>query len=199
MLCEDVEKAKEFGLPASYRDRYAIEGWDGKRDQRDSAVFEEQATFHPTQYLTGVLKWLTEQQSFDCYTNTRITSFKEKGLLSKAVHVGTLDGHTITCKNAVEATCVPLQKVSIIAHMGYTRPYCIAIRVPKGSIEDCSINDQAEPYKYVRFTSCDAKDDYLIIGGNDHKVGQEHENGRFAELESWVRDRFTQAGAVDYR
>ena len=80
--------------------------------------------------------------------------------------------------------------------MEYYRTYCISIRVPKGYIDDCLIYDEADPYHYVRFTACDEKDDYLVIGGADHKVGQEHEEARFAELEQWTRDRFTRAGSV---
>ena len=199
MLQEDVNKAKELGVSAYYKAGYAIKGWDGKPDQRDAAIFQEQATFHPTMYMVGVLKWLAKQPTFECYTQTRMVSVEEKGILSKEVHVSTLDGQTITCKDAVEATCIPLQKLSIVAQVEYHRTYCIAIRVPKGSIEDCLINDQGDPYKYIRFTACDAENDYLVIGGCDHKVGQEHEDGRYGELESWVRERFTKAGSVDYR
>lgn len=199
MLQEDVKKASELGIPAHYKEGYAIKGWDGKPDQRDAAVFEEQATFHPTQYMIGVLKWLAKQPNFTCYAHTRMMSIEEKGLISKEVHISTLDGHTITCNNAVEATCIPLQKLSIVAQLEYFRTYCIAIRVPKNSIEDCLINDQADPYMYIRFTECDAENDYLVIGGCDHKVGQDEENGRYRELEAWVRERFTRAGSVDYR
>ena len=199
MLQEDVSMAKKLGIPAYYEEGYAIKGWDGIPDQRDAAIFEEQATFHPTKYMIGVLKWLAEQPNFACYTHTRMVSIEEKGLLSKEVHISTLDGQTITCKDAVEATCIPLQKLSIVAQLEYHRTYCIAIRVPKNSIEDCLINDQADPYKYIRFTACDDDNDYLVIGGCDHKVGQEQENGRFAELETWVRERFTKAGSVDYK
>ncbi|KAK3178841.1 hypothetical protein OEA41_000978 [Lepraria neglecta] len=199
VLQEDVKKAKELGVPASYEEGYAIKGWDGLPDQRDVAIFKEQATFHPTMYITGVLRWLAKQPNFACYTRTRMVSIEEKGFLSTAVKITTLDGHTITCKDAVEATCIPLQKLSVVAQLEYLRTYCIAVRVPKNSIEDCLINDQAVPYKYVRFTACDDENDYLVIGGCDHKVGQEQETGRFAELESWVRARFTKAGSVDYR
>jgi glycine/D-amino acid oxidase-like deaminating enzyme/nitrite reductase/ring-hydroxylating ferredoxin subunit len=198
-LKEDLEKASKLGLRTSYREGYAIKGWDGKVDQRDVAVWEEQATFHPTKYLVGLLKWLAKQPNFECYTRTRMMSIQEEGLLHKKVTIGTLDGQTITCKDAVEATCIPLQKLSIVAQLEYHRTYCIAIRVPKGSIEDCLINDQADPYHYIRFTACDDKDDYLVIGGYDHKVGQEDETGRFEKLEKWVRDRFTRAGSVDYK
>ncbi|KAK3063055.1 hypothetical protein LTS18_002837, partial [Coniosporium uncinatum] len=40
--------------------------------------------------------------------------------------------------------------------------------------------------------------DYMIVGGCDHKVGQEEPTGRFEELEQWTRERFTSAGSVDY-
>ena len=201
ILQDDMKAAEEAGLAVSYKPGYTIKGWDGKVDQRDVAVWEEQATFHPTLYLVGLLKWLNKQTNFEGYTHTRMMSIEEKGglLSSKEVKISTLDGQTIICKDAVEATAIPLQKLSIVAQVEFYRTYCIAIRVPKGKIEDCLINDQADPYHYIRFTACDEKDDYLVIGGGDHKVGQEEENGRFAELEKWVRDRFTFAGSVDYK
>ena len=40
----------------------------------------------------------------------------------------------------------------------------------------------------------------MVVRGSDHKVGQEDEwDGGYKELESWVREQFTQAGIVDYR
>lgn len=49
-------------------------------------------------------------------------------------------------------------------------------------------------------TECDDKDDYMVVGGCDHAVGQEDEqDARYAELEKWTRERFTQAGTVDYK
>lgn len=191
----EAEKAQALGLDVSFRDGLAIRGWHGKPDQRDAAIFANQATFHPTKYLLGVLNWLKQQLNFQCFARTKLMSIEE----TDVVKVHTVDKHTITSKAAVEATCAPLQKLSINAEMKYNRTYCIAIRVPKGTIEDCLIYDTEEPYKYVRFTSCDDRDDYLVIGGCDHKVGQDDEDGRFQELEAWVRERFTQAGSVDYR
>ena len=198
-LKEEAEAATKAGLIAHYEEGLAIKGWNGKIDQRDATVFDNQATFHPTKYCLGVLKWLSSQPNFKVFTHTRMMSISEKGLLNKDVKIQTMDGQTITCQNAVEATCVPLQKLSVVAQLEYYRTYCIAIRVPKGSIEDCLIYDLQDPYHYVRFTACDQKDDYLVIGGGDHKVGQDTSDGRYEELESWVRDRFPQAGSVDYK
>lgn len=167
-------------------------------------VAENQATFHPTKYLAGVLEWLKQQPNFQCYTRTRVMSIQEKGIEllgmgHKSVSIETEDGHTIHAENAVEATCIPLQKLSVVAQLEYYRTYCIAVRVPKGSVEDCLLYDNAEEYKYVRLTACDDKDDYLVVGGCDHAVGQEETTGRFDELETWTRERFTQAGKTDYR
>lgn len=203
-LKEEVRMAKELGLNAEFKENFAIKGWDGKIDQRDAAIFYDQATFHPTKYLVGVLEWLKTQPNFSCYTQTRMMSCEEKGieilgLGSKSVQVKTLDGNTISCKDAVQATCVPLQKLSIVAQEEYYRTYCIAIRVPKGYIEDCLLYDETDPYHYVRLTACDENDDYLVVGGEDHKVGQDTTEGRYEALEQWVRERFTKAGSVDYK
>jgi glycine/D-amino acid oxidase-like deaminating enzyme len=181
-----------------------VRGWTGKPDQRGGMVVENQATFHPTRYLAGVLAWLKKQPNFQCYTRTRVMGIHEKGveLLGmghKSVTIDTEAGHTVKAERAVEATCIPLQKLSVVAELEYFRSYCIAVRVPKGSVEDCLLYDNADAYKYVRLTECDEKDDYLVVGGCDHKVGQEETVPRFGELEKWTRERFTQAGAVDYR
>lgn len=202
-LKEEVEMAKKLGLNVRFEEGFAVKGWTGSIDQRGAAIFEEQATFHPTKYLNGLMKHLQSQSNFSCYTRTSMTEIKEKGIEvlgigRSTVKVHTDIGHTVSCKHAVEATVVPIQKLSIIAEMEYERTYCIAIRVPKGSVEDCLLYDEAEQYKYIRFTECDEKDDYLVIGGCDHAVGQEGPEGRFEELETWARERFT-AGNVDYK
>lgn len=193
-LRQEVAKTKELGMSTSLEEDLAIKGWDGKVDQRDAAVFHQQATFHPTKYMVGVLNWLSKQSNFSCFTHTRVMSIEEKGIEvlgigSKEVRVSTIDGHTITCQNALEATCVPLQKLSVVAQMEFMRTYCVAIRVPKNYVEDCLIYDQVDPYHYARLTTCDEQHDYLIVGGCDHKVGQEEEHGRYQELENWVRER----------
>ena len=200
----EAATARDCGLSSIYEEGYVIKGWDGKHDQRGVTIFSDQATFHPTLYFNGVLRWLKQQENFSCVTHTKITQIEEEGMgvLSmghRQVKVQSEDGHTIKCNHAVEATCVPLQKSNVIAEMEYFRTYCIAIRVPKGKVEDCLLYDSADKYKYLRITDCDAKDDYLIVGGCDHKVGQDEPTGRFGELERWARERFTKTGTVDYR
>ncbi|KAI1348380.1 FAD dependent oxidoreductase [Xylaria sp. FL0043] len=201
---EMVNASNEAGLKAQFDAELTVKGWDGKPDQRGGAIFQGQATFHPTKYCKGVLAWLKKQPNFQCYTRTRVMSVEEKGvkvlsLGHKYCQVQTEAGNTIQCEHAVETTNVPLQKLSVIVQEAWYRTYAIAMRVPKGAVEDCLLYDNADPYKYVRITRCDDQHDYLVIGGSDHKVGQEEARGRFEELEQWTRERFTQAKAVDYR
>lgn len=203
-VIEDGQKAKELGIATEYKEGFKLKGWEGTPDQSDAVIFAGQATFHPTKYVIGVLEFLKQQPSFSCYTNTRCMDVQEKGVEilgmgHKEVTVSTIDGHTIKCADAVEATCVPLQKLSVIAEEEYYRTYCIAIRIPKGSVEDCLFYDSAEIYKYVRLTECDGKDDYMVVGGGDHKVGQGDTIAPFKELEEWTRSRFPQTTTVDYK
>lgn len=121
------------------------------------------------------------------------------GMGHKDVYVKTTEGHTIKCADAVEATMIPLQKLSVIAQEEYFRTYCIAARVPKCSIEDCLFYDSAEIYKYVRLTECDENSDYLAVGEGDHKVGQEDTLAPFRELEEWTLARFPQVESIDYK
>ncbi|MBE3041081.1 FAD-dependent oxidoreductase, partial [Candidatus Bathyarchaeota archaeon] len=203
-LKEEAETAKKLGLDAQFNPELTVRGWDGKVNQRGGAVFANQATFHPTRYLVGILNWLREHHNFRCFARTRVMAVDERSWVSMkgnttSVTVETEDGRTIGCNNAVEATNIPLQKLSVVAELDYNRTYAIAIRVPKGSVEDCLFYDTAEAYKYARLTPCDEKDDYLVVGGCDHEVGRATSEGRFEELEGWVRERFTKAGAVDYK
>jgi len=203
-VIEEGRKAKELGIATEYREGFKLKGWDGGIDQSDAVIFSGQATFHPTKYLVGLLDFLKQQNNFSCYTYTRCMDVIEKGveimgLGHKDVYVKTLEGHTIKCADAVEATCIPLQKLSVIAQEEYYRTYCIAVRVPKGSIEDALFYDSAEIYKYVRLTECDDKEDYLVVGGGDHKVGQSDTLAPFKELEEWTRARFPQATSIDYK
>lgn len=203
-LREEAQVQKKCGIETRFDENLKVRGWTGAPDQHGGMIVENQAAFHPTKYLAGVLAWLKKQPNFQCYTHTRVMSVSEKGvemlgLGHKSVEIQTESGHTVKAEHAVEATCVPLQKLSVIVELEFHRSYCIAARVPRGSVEDCLLYDNAEAYKYVRLTACDDKDDYLIVGGCDHKVGQEDTTHRFGELEKWTRERFPQAGSVDYK
>jgi glycine/D-amino acid oxidase-like deaminating enzyme len=62
--------------------------------------------------------------------------------------------------------------------------------------------DTGDPYYYLRLETAGAPagHEVLVVGGADHKVGQDtHPEHRYAEIERWVRERYPMAGAVLYR
>ncbi|MCJ1479187.1 hypothetical protein MMC13_007871 [Lambiella insularis] len=131
---EEAQLANELGLESKYDDYLTIKGWTGSQTTE------------------------VEQPNFQCYTPTRVSDISESGihvpivrvhLGPKSVTVSTLIGHSVKCNHAVQSTCVPLQTLSVIAQMEYHRTYCIAIRIPKGTVEDFLIYDSADSYKYV--------------------------------------------------
>ncbi|KAL8405191.1 hypothetical protein RB594_009916 [Gaeumannomyces avenae] len=202
-LRREADLAKELGIDAKYNDDLAVKGWNGSVDQRGGIIFGGQGAFHPTIYVGGLLRWLKEQPNFRCFTDTRVMSITEGSSqcatgTDEVVKVETASGHVVQCAHAVQATCIPLHKLGLVVENTFYRTYAIAIRVPRGSVEDCFIYDTAEAYKYIRLTACDDADDYMIVGGCDHEVGQEDPGGRFDELETWTRERFLCVGAVDY-
>ena len=89
--------------------------------------------------------------------------------------------------------------------------YVIGARVPRGSITKALYWDTLDPYHYIRLQSAasvvtgtatgeNAADDIVIIGGEDHKTGQEDDGtDRFSRLEAWARERFPAMQEVQFR
>jgi Rieske Fe-S protein len=63
--------------------------------------------------------------------------------------------------------------------------------VPAGSVPRLLLWDTLDPYHYVRVANGTAGHDVLIVGGEDHKTGQDEDGeARYERLELWMRERF---------
>jgi len=157
--------------------------------------FPRQAQFHPLAYLTGLTRAFTRDggRIFNDTHATTITGGSE-------ARVETKSGAVVTCDAIVVATNTPVNdRVAIHTKQGPYVTYVIGVQVPKGSITRALFWDTPDPYHYVRLQS-DTTNDILIVGGEDHKTGQENDGAeRFARLEQWTRERFPQIGEVEFR
>jgi nitrite reductase/ring-hydroxylating ferredoxin subunit len=80
------------------------------------------------------------------------------------------------------------------------RSFVVAAAIPKGAAAAALYWDTLDPYHYVRIQSLDNTSDALLVGGEDHKTAHEDDAGdRWRQLESWMRDRWPQAGEILYR
>jgi Rieske Fe-S protein len=106
----------------------------------------------------------------------------------------------------VVATNSPINdKVSIHTKQHPYLTYAIGVRVPRDAVALALYWDTQDPYHYVRLAGTpeaagDADHDVLIVGGEDHKTGQVHDQAeRYGRLEAWARERFLVMGEVVFR
>jgi glycine/D-amino acid oxidase-like deaminating enzyme/nitrite reductase/ring-hydroxylating ferredoxin subunit len=184
-LEEEAKLARELGFDAEYLDTAPLVGQPGVR-------FSDQARVHPRKYLAGVANALTALGG-RIYEHSEADEFVED---PRAVKV---NGHTVTCENVVIATHNPLVGLGGIAgatlfqtKLALYTSYVIAARTARGAVPDALWWDTADPYHYVRVEP--HRDyDLVIIGGQDHKTGQEQDTGAChrrleGRLRTMVRD-----------
>ena len=159
--------------------------------------FPNQAQFHPLRYLAGVAE-AVERQGGRIFTGSHVSAIEGgKDGEPARVKVGE-DGPTVTADDVVVATNTPVNDIVTMHTKQFPyRTFVIALRVPRGSVTRALYWDTPHPYHYVRLQSA-AGHDLLIVGGEDHKTGQEDDAAiRFARLEGWARERFPAAEQVE--
>jgi hypothetical protein len=77
------------------------------------------------------------------------------------------------------------------------------MRAPNGAYKDVLLYDNGDPYIYIRKTAHpDPKYEYLVVGGEDHKVGQETSEGygkHYQHLEAWTRAHYPFVEETEFR
>jgi glycine/D-amino acid oxidase-like deaminating enzyme/nitrite reductase/ring-hydroxylating ferredoxin subunit len=160
--------------------------------------YANQAQFHPLKYLSGLAQAFVRSGG-RIHGGTHASAIKG----NDALQTVTTDRGLIRAQAVVVATNTPFND-RVVMHTkqaGY-RTYVIGMRVPKGSVPRILLWDTGDPYYYVRLETPDPAADHeiLIVGGADHKTGQDdHPEHRYAELERWTRERFPSAQTVEYR
>lgn len=160
--------------------------------------YKNQAQFHPLKYLSGLAQAFVRNGG-KLYGDTR--AFSIDG--DNDVQVVSTNHGKIRANSVVVATNTPFND-RVVMHTkqaGY-RTYVIGMRVPKASVPRILLWDTGDPYYYVRLETPDPNADHeiLVVGGADHKVGQDtHPEHCYDEIEQWVRERFAMAQSVEYR
>ncbi len=201
---EEKLKVLEDELPAVHRaglvdvrriDRAPIDSFD----TGPCLHFPRQAQFHPLKYLIGLARAI-ERDGGQIFTGTHADEI-EGG--SKA-HVTTTSGHKITADVIVVATNSPVNDlVAMHTKQAAYTTYVIGARIPAGSVPSILLWDAPadlhDPYHYIRIERADDHD-LLIVGGEDHKTGQQHDGRqRWGKLEQWARNRFRMIEEIEFR
>jgi nitrite reductase/ring-hydroxylating ferredoxin subunit len=165
--------------------------------------YQGQAQFQPLRYLSGVARAI-KNRGGEIYGSTHATMIDG----GRVARVETHCGATIDANSVVVATNTPVNdRVAIHTKQAPYLSYVIAARIPANSIPLGLYWDTDDPFHYVRLHRASsagaengAREDFLIVGGEDHKTGQAHDGQqRFARLEAWARERFPEILFVEHR
>ncbi len=166
-------------------------------------AFPRQLQFHPGKYLAGLAKAIVEGGG-RIFTHTHAVEFHNRDFAA----VKTQSGHIVTASSLVVATNTPVNDIfAIHTKQAPYRTYAIGFHVIKDSVAKGLYWDTSDPYRYIRLEKVSESEgansekyDLLIIGGEDHKTGQEnHPEHSFAKLEEWARSRFSTIVNLVYR
>ena len=199
-LQEELAATQELGMATEM-----IESIPGIDFEKGPALkFPNQAQFHPLKYLNGLVDYIISHGGI-IYTNTHAEDFKKDLVIA--------NGFTIKAKNIVVATNSPINNFFTEHTKQHAyRTYVIGALLPKNEIKKAlwwdTGNENVEwvsyPYHYARLQTYDEENDLLIVGGEDHKTGQEDaedltQEDRYNKLISWTKERFPSAGEIVYK
>lgn len=160
--------------------------------------FPRQAQFHILKYLKGLTKAILDQGG-KIFSHTHINHFED----GSPCNVKTESGRTVTSQSIIVATCTPINnRFYIHTKQAAYRTYVTATSIPKGTVPKGLYWDTPDPYHYIRIqkNSIDPRLEWLIVGGEDHKTGQDPEiDAKYDYIEEWARLRFPFINKIDYR
>ena len=150
--------------------------------------FPRQAQLSPWPYLSGLASEFLRLGG-RLYGDTRVTDFSEGP--NPVVH--TAAGPSVSATSLVFATNSPINdRFTIHTKQAPYRTYVLALLIPEHSLPPGLYWDDGDPYHYIRLApSALPGHSMLIVGGEDHKTGQDADPApRFDRLEAWTRRRF---------
>lgn len=198
-LERELEAAHKAGLSdVELLEKAPLDFWDTGPVLR----FPRQGQFHPLKYLNGLTRAILRDGG-QIFSGTHAEKIED----GEPCRVTTTEGHVITADNVVVATNTPVNDWVILhTKQAAYRTFVIGARVPCNSVPHGLYWDTPDPYHYIRLQEVDARldpdrtDEILIVGGEDHKTGQEDDaDRRFQCLEDWTRERFPMVKSIDFR
>ncbi len=180
---DEVLAAREVGLNVELLSRAPLQMFD----TGPCILFPNQGQFHPVKYLQGLAQAI-QRLGGKIFTESPATDVKY-GAPHKVI---TDQNYEILCQDLVVCTNSPVNDIiTMHTKMGAYRSYVIAVEIPRGQLEPMLLWDTGDPYHYVRLIqNKNSEYDLLIVGGEDHRTGQQvFPEACYENLKHWVRER----------
>ena len=158
--------------------------------------FPRQGQFHILEYLSALAGAITSGGG-RIYARSHASNIEG----GADAGVATAAGPRVSAGAIVVATNSPVNDmVAIHTKQAPYRTYAVAFDVPADVIPYGLFWDDQDPYHYVRLQDHASGGQLLLVGGEDHKTGQEENPElRFDALEQWAREVFPESGAIRHR
>jgi glycine/D-amino acid oxidase-like deaminating enzyme/nitrite reductase/ring-hydroxylating ferredoxin subunit len=172
----EAEAAQLAGLPA-----HLTTDTELPFPVRAAVRFDDQAHLHPRRFCLELASALAEGGA-SVFESSRVTDVAD----GEPCVVRTERGE-VRARHVVIATGLPILDRG--GHFATTHPqrsYALAARID-GTIPEGMYISADQPVRSLR----PALGEYLIVGGEGHKVGQDRDESRhYANLEAWAREHF---------
>ena len=190
-LAREVRTARTFGIRVDEVDSVPVARRPGLR-------FAHQAMFHPRKYLAALAARIPGDGSL-LLERSPVDAVEDDPLVVQSL------GHRIRCRHLFLATHSPLSGTSSTlgsmlfqTKLALYTSYAVGAKLPPDLAPQALFWDLSDPYYYLRVQR-HGTHDYAILGGEDHKTGQESNTpATYRRLEERLFSLFPQA-ILDHR
>lgn len=157
--------------------------------------FPGQATFHAERYLRGLARAFVRRGG---RIATGVRAIKVKG--GRDARLWLSDGNSLRAAHMVMATNTPFNdRVKMHTKQHAYRTYVVGFEIPRDVYPAFLLWNLDDPYFYARRVRIGQRH-LIIVGGADHKVGQENDAPlRYRAIEHWSRSHMPALGEVTHR
>jgi glycine/D-amino acid oxidase-like deaminating enzyme/nitrite reductase/ring-hydroxylating ferredoxin subunit len=184
----EAEVAAKLGLPVALTEEVPLPFLT-----RGALRFDNQATLEPRTYLQSLAETVLRQGG-RIFENAQVTAIEDGAPCRIATERGVVSARSV----AVAAHVPVSNRLLLHTKLAAYRTYAVAVEMSLST--DALFWDLGDPYHYIRRQRIGAHD-YLIIGGEDRKVGEIADTTQpFEQLEAYVKEKFGHRVApTDYR
>ncbi len=137
----------------------------------ETLTLPNQGQFHPVKYLNGLIQE-AQKLGVTFYEYTRAKSLKHR----EEIIIETTDGFEVRPKQVLVTSHFPFNDFDglYFSRLSPHRSYAVCVKVPSTKLSGMYINVE-KPTRSIRTATGNNGENYVIVGGEGHKVGQ-HED-----------------------
>lgn len=183
-LREEEKIGHELGLDVEF-----LENIPGVNHLGSAVRYPDQAQFNSGKFIKGLLRVMKELD-IEIYENSHVKEFSHHRNKHKLT---TNEDITVEAKFVVVATDSPVNnRYFIHTKQAAYRSYVVGFAL-KNKMDLPLMWDTSDPYHYIRVSG-----DTLILGGEDHRTGQNPEIDPYQQLIKWSQKYLPFVGGVKW-